>query len=87
MRSSLPFPTLPLRPIKTPIDQANDSERLTELFSDELEQAYGFGLPRYDAVDGELPLKLISPSSSKRTNTTGQSVNALISADIKTDIM
>ena len=41
-----------------------------ELFSDELEQAYGYGLPRYDAVDGELPLKLISPSSSKRTNTT-----------------
>ncbi|MEE8364237.1 MAG: molybdopterin-dependent oxidoreductase [Gammaproteobacteria bacterium] len=41
-----------------------------ELFSDELEQAYGYGIPRYDAVEGDLPLLLISPSSSKRTNAT-----------------
>ncbi|MCH7882056.1 MAG: molybdopterin-dependent oxidoreductase [Proteobacteria bacterium] len=41
-----------------------------ELFSEELEQEYGYGIPRYDAVEGDLPLLLISPSSSKRTNAT-----------------
>ena len=49
-----------------------------ELFSEELEQAYGYGIPRYDAVEGELPLMLISPSSPERTNTTfgGDAVSA-----------
>ncbi|MFV2032841.1 MAG: molybdopterin-dependent oxidoreductase, partial [Gammaproteobacteria bacterium] len=41
-----------------------------ELFSEELEKDYGYGVPRYDAVERELPLMLISPSSSKRTNAT-----------------
>ncbi len=41
-----------------------------ELFSEELEREYGYGIPRYDAVEGDLPLMLISPSSSKRTNAT-----------------
>ena len=41
-----------------------------ELFSEDLEQAYGYGIPRYDALEADLPLMLISPSSSKRTNTT-----------------
>ena len=41
-----------------------------ELFSDALEQKFGFGIPRYDPVLNDFPLVLISPSSSKRTNTT-----------------
>lgn len=41
-----------------------------ELFSSELEQKYGFGIPRYDPVPADFPLALISPSSSKRTNAT-----------------
>ncbi|MFT5656975.1 MAG: anaerobic selenocysteine-containing dehydrogenase [Gammaproteobacteria bacterium] len=41
-----------------------------ELFSNELELKFGFGIPRYDAVQGDFPLMIISPSSSKRTNTT-----------------
>lgn len=41
-----------------------------ELFSDELEQKFGFGIPRYDPVPNDFPLVLISPSSSKRTNAT-----------------
>jgi len=41
-----------------------------ELYSDEMEQKFDYGVPRYQAVDGKLPLMLISPSSSKRTNAT-----------------
>lgn len=41
-----------------------------ELFSQELEQRYGFGVPRYDPVKRDRPLALITPSSSKRTNAT-----------------
>ena len=41
-----------------------------ELYSHELEQGFGYGVPRYEAVEGHLPLMLISPSSSKRTNAT-----------------
>jgi anaerobic selenocysteine-containing dehydrogenase len=41
-----------------------------ELFSKELEQKFGFGIPRYDPVSSNFPLVLISPSSSKRTNAT-----------------
>jgi anaerobic selenocysteine-containing dehydrogenase len=41
-----------------------------ELFSDALEQKFGFGIPRYDPVLSNFPLVLISPSSSKRTNAT-----------------
>jgi anaerobic selenocysteine-containing dehydrogenase len=51
------------------VKPATDSGKV-ELFSDALEQKFGFGVPRYDAVIGELPLMLISPSSSKRTNAT-----------------
>ena len=53
-----------------------------ELFSEELEQRYGYGVPRYDAVDGDLPLMLISPSSSKRTNATFGSDQASRSTEI-----
>lgn len=41
-----------------------------ELFSDDLEARFGYGVPRYEPVPRELPLTLISPSSSKRTNAT-----------------
>ncbi len=41
-----------------------------ELYSQNLENQYGFGVPRYRQVEKELPLTLISTSSSKRTNAT-----------------
>lgn len=41
-----------------------------ELFSEDLEARFGYGVPRYEPVARELPLTLISPSSSKRTNAT-----------------
>ena len=41
-----------------------------ELYSEEMEQKFGYGVPRFEAVGGDLPLMLISPSSSKRTNAT-----------------
>ena len=41
-----------------------------ELFSDEMEQRFGYGLPRYEKVQQDRPLTLITPSSSKRTNAT-----------------
>ena len=41
-----------------------------ELYSDDLEKRFGYGVPRYDEVPRELPLTLISPSSDKRTNAT-----------------
>ncbi len=41
-----------------------------ELFSAALEQRYGYGVPRHDAMAKTRPFTLISPSSSKRTNAT-----------------
>ncbi|MET4807594.1 molybdopterin oxidoreductase family protein [Limibacillus sp. MBR-115] len=41
-----------------------------ELFSEDLERRYGYGIPRFEAVPRDLPFNLISPSSSKRTNAT-----------------
>lgn len=41
-----------------------------ELFSDDLEKRFGYGVPRYEPVHQDLPLVLITPSSSKRTNAT-----------------
>ncbi len=41
-----------------------------ELFSQELEDKYGFGIPRYEPVEKDKPFTVISPSSSKRTNAT-----------------
>ena len=45
-----------------------------ELFSQDLEDQYGYGVPRYEPVPGLEPveglLNLISPSSNKRTNAT-----------------
>lgn len=41
-----------------------------ELFSEDLEHRFGYGVPRYEPVPQDLPLVLISPSSDKRTNAT-----------------
>jgi len=41
-----------------------------ELFSQDLETRFGYGVPRYEPVPQDLPLILITPSSSKRTNAT-----------------
>ena len=41
-----------------------------ELFSADLEERFGFGVPRFDPVAQHYPYVLISPSSSKRTNAT-----------------
>lgn len=41
-----------------------------ELFCQDLEDRFGFGLPRYAPPPQDLPLVLISPSSDKRTNAT-----------------
>ena len=41
-----------------------------ELFSADLQNRFGFGVPRYRPVKQELPFALISPSSDKRTNAT-----------------
>jgi anaerobic selenocysteine-containing dehydrogenase len=53
-----------------------------ELFSEALEQNFGFGVPRYDPVSSDFPLVLISPSSSKRTNATFGSDPASASAEL-----
>jgi anaerobic selenocysteine-containing dehydrogenase len=41
-----------------------------ELFSEDLEERFGYGAPRYEAVHKSRPFTLITPSSSKRTNAT-----------------
>jgi anaerobic selenocysteine-containing dehydrogenase len=41
-----------------------------ELFSQDLEDRFGYGLPRFEPVPRAFPLTIISPSSSKRTNAT-----------------
>ena len=41
-----------------------------ELFSQDLEDRFGYGLPRFEPVERIFPLSIISPSSSKRTNAT-----------------
>ena len=41
-----------------------------ELFSENLEQRFGYGVPRHEVVEKSRPFTVISPSSSKRTNAT-----------------
>jgi anaerobic selenocysteine-containing dehydrogenase len=41
-----------------------------ELFSQDLEERYGYGVPRYEAVPQDAPFVVVSPASSKRTNAT-----------------
>lgn len=48
---------------------ATDSGKI-ELFSSQLEQDHGFGVPRFDPLPHDLPLTIISPSSPQRTNST-----------------
>ena len=47
-----------------------------ELFSQDLEDRFGYGLPRYEPVPQDSPLVVISPSSDKRTNATFGSADA-----------
>lgn len=41
-----------------------------ELFCQDYEDRFGFGLPRYDSVPQDRPFVIITPSSDKRTNAT-----------------
>ncbi|MEX3010095.1 molybdopterin-dependent oxidoreductase [Hoeflea sp. TYP-13] len=41
-----------------------------ELYSEDLESRFGYGVPRFEPVARDYPLVLISPSSDKRTNAT-----------------
>ena len=41
-----------------------------ELFDQRFEEDFGFGTPRYQPAEKDLPFTVISPSSSKRTNAT-----------------
>ena len=47
-----------------------------ELFSQDLEDRFGYGVPRFEPVPQSLPLALITPSSDKRTNATFGSCQA-----------
>ncbi len=47
-----------------------------ELFSRDLQDRFGYGLPRFAPVPQDLPLVVISPSSDKRTNATFGSAEA-----------
>jgi anaerobic selenocysteine-containing dehydrogenase len=47
-----------------------------ELFSQELQDRFGYGLPRFEPVPQDFPLVVISPSSDKRTNATFGSADA-----------
>ena len=51
-----------------------------ELFSEDLEQRFGYGVPQSEPVEQTRPFVLITPSSSKRTNATfgGSKVSARI---------
>jgi anaerobic selenocysteine-containing dehydrogenase len=54
-----------------------DSGRI-ELFCQDFEDQFGYGVPRYQAVTRSKPFSIITPSSSKRTNATfgGDSASA-----------
>ena len=41
-----------------------------ELFSSDLEQRFGYGVPRFEVVEQTRPYVLITPSSTKRINAT-----------------
>ena len=41
-----------------------------ELFCQDLEDQFGYGVPRYETVPRSRPFSVITPSSSKRTNAT-----------------
>ena len=51
------------------IHPATPSGRI-ELFSQDLETRFGYGVPRFEPVERKFPFVLISPSSARRTNAT-----------------
>ena len=51
------------------VEPATESGRI-ELFSRDLEDRFGYGLPRYEAVKRGYPFTIISPSSPRRINAT-----------------
>ncbi len=51
------------------VQPATESGRI-ELFSRDLEDRFGYGLPRHEPAERDWPLTVISPSSPKRTNAT-----------------
>ena len=51
------------------VEPATGSGRI-ELFSRDLEERFGYGLPRYEALEREYPFTIISPSSPRRINAT-----------------
>ena len=53
-----------------------------ELYSEDLEARFGYGVPRYEPVPRDLPLVLITPSSSKRTNATFGGCEASLAPEI-----
>ncbi len=53
-----------------------------ELYSVELDEKFGFGVPRYDPAEKDRPFTVISPSSPKRTNATFGSDQASEGAEV-----
>ncbi len=53
-----------------------------ELYSVELDEKFGCGVPRYDPAEKDRPFTVISPSSSKRTNATFGSDQASEGAEV-----
>lgn len=51
------------------VNPATSSAKI-ELYSDDLEKRFGYGVPRFDPVEKSQPFALITPSSAKRTNAT-----------------
>lgn len=48
----------------------SDLNQKITLFNEELEQEYGYGLPRYEALKKENPFILVTPASFSRSNST-----------------
>jgi anaerobic selenocysteine-containing dehydrogenase len=53
-----------------------------ELFSEDLERRFGYGVPRFEPVERSLPFALITPSSSKRTNATFGGCDASLEMEV-----
>ena len=51
------------------VKPATESGRI-ELYSRDLDQRFGYGVPRFEGVERDLPFALITPSSDDRTNAT-----------------
>jgi anaerobic selenocysteine-containing dehydrogenase len=55
---------------ETPVPWPNTASGRIELFSDQLDAQHGCGVPRFEPLQMDYPLNLITPSSAKRTNST-----------------